>query len=209
MTMNKAGCMSGKQAGLLFNELVNEMSTELKTISSGRNKEEYTPAERRMYIRSVFALIEAIIFVMKQMALSFHPGPDCDTISDADRVFAQEQVYKLTESGDIQVHRNKITLESNIRFAFKLFARAGYISTDLDVSGAEWQALKRAIKLRDRITHPKAISDLTISNEEFNDVFTSFGWLTISFVKQFTEIANKALVTEKARGANENLDYQI
>ena len=185
---------TASEAALLFKKLVGEITEEFKTISNGRGWEEFSQSERRLYTRSVFALIEALIFVMKQMALSFHPEPDCETISQAERVFAQEQVYRLSESGDIEVHRNKVTLETNIKFSFKLFAKSGYVSATLDVSGSEWQALKKAIKVRDRITHPKKVADIEILDHEFEAVRTSLSWLTISFAKVFTDIGKKSLL---------------
>lgn len=187
------------EAALLFQKLAGEISEEFKTISNGRGWEQFSQSERRLYTRSVFALIEALIFVMKQMALSFHSEPDCETISQAERVFALEQVYRLSDSGDIEVHRNKITLETNIKFSFKLFAKSGYVSATLDVSGSEWQALKNAIKVRDRTTHPKTIADLEILDHEFEDVRTSLSWLTLSFAKVFTEIGKKSLLISQVQ----------
>lgn len=177
-------------AALLFNALITEMSEELQTISNGKSRDDLSPSERRMYVRSIFALIEALIFSMKQMALSFHPDHKCETISEAERAFAQEQTYRLTDSGDVEVHRNKISLETNIKFSFKLFGKAGYVTSNLDTSGSEWQAFKTSIKVRDRVTHPKSVSDLSISNEELGHVFKSFGWLNISFAGLFTQILN-------------------
>ncbi len=86
------------EAALLFQILTREMTEEFKTISNGRGSDKFSQAERRLYTRSVFALIEALIFVMKQMALSFHPEPNCETISQAERVFAQEQVSRAEQN---------------------------------------------------------------------------------------------------------------
>ena len=64
--------------------------------------------------------------------------------------------------------------------------------SELDVSGSEWQSFRRAIKIRDRITHPKSVSDLNISDEDYNDVSAGFGWVLISHVKLATAIVLKA-----------------
>jgi hypothetical protein len=55
-----------------------------------------------MFVRSAFATVEALIYVMKQMALRAHPDPKCPTISEAERAFAQEYEYRLTDSGDVE-----------------------------------------------------------------------------------------------------------
>jgi hypothetical protein len=129
---------------------------------------------------------------MKQIALRMHPDPKCPTISEAERAFAQELEYKLTDSGDVETRRTKISLEANLRFGFKLLAKAGTLPSELDVSGSEWQSFRRAIKIRDRITHPKSVSDLNISDEDYDDVSVGFGWVLISLIKLFTAIMLKA-----------------
>jgi hypothetical protein len=48
----------------------------------------------------------------------------------------------------------------------------------LDVSDAGWQYLKRATKVRDRLTHPKALSDLTVSDEEIRVCSAAPLWMT-------------------------------
>jgi len=180
-------------AALLFNALLNELGEELVTVSKGRDKSELSQPERRMYIRSTFATIEALTYVWKQIALEAHPDPRCPVITEAERAFAHEQEYKLTDKGDVEIRRTKIALEANIRFAFKLLAKSASISSELNVSGSEWQSLRRAIKIRDRITHPKHISDLTISDEECNDVSAAFGWVLISHIKLATDVFKQTL----------------
>jgi hypothetical protein len=163
--------------------LLSELAEEPKTILNGRQKDELSQPERRIYVRSTFASIEAVIYVIKQIALAAHPDVKCQTITEAERAFAQEQTYKLTDSGDVKIHLAKITLETNIRFSFKLLAKACEIPSKLDVSGPEWQSFQRAINVRDRITHPKVVADLTVSDTEFREVSIAFVWLLASFLK--------------------------
>ncbi len=141
-------------------------------------------------------LIEAVIYVMKQIAVEAHPDPKCPTISEAERAFAAEREVKLTAEGDVEQRAAKIPLETNIRFAFKLLAKASGVSTVLDVSGPEWQSLQRAIKVRDRITHPKTISDLAISDAELSDVVIGFRWLVTSHLKLGNDL--KAVLREQS-----------
>jgi hypothetical protein len=181
-----------KAEGERLNALLAELAQEIGTALKGKAKDKLSQPERRMYVRATFATIEAWIYVMKQIALRSHPDPNCRTISEAERAFAQEHEYKLTDSGDVEIRRTKISLEANLRFGFKLLAKAGSVPPELDVSGTEWQSFKRAIKIRDRITHPKGLSDLNIADEDFNDVTAGFGWVLISYTKLFTAIVLKA-----------------
>ena len=191
-----------KVEGELLNALLSELAKELGTILKGKDRDKLSQPERRIYVRSVFATIEAYIYVLKQIALRMHPDPKCPTISEAERAFAHEQEYRLTDSGDVITRRTKISLEANIRFAFKLLAKAGSLPSELDVSGSEWQSFRRAIKIRDRITHPKSVSDLNISDEDDKDVSVGFGWVLISHAKLFTAICSKAISEAEASAAS-------
>jgi len=180
-----------KKQGQLLNSLLAELASELATVVKGRQRDDLSQAERRMYIRSAFATIEAWIYVMKQIALRAHPDPNCATINQAERAFAQEQEYKLADSGDVEIRRTKISLQANVRFAFKLLAKAGSVEQQLNVSSSEWQAFRRAITVRDRITHPKSVSELVITDEDYNDVSVGFGMVLIAHARLMHEILLK------------------
>ena len=167
----------------LSGALVNELLTELDTIRRGKAWKELSQSERRMIVRVTFATIEAAIYVFKQFALAADFEPNGPTISEAERGFAVEREFKLMPSGDVEQRAAKISLETNIRFTFKLLVKASKAPLALDISGPQWQSLQRAIKVRDRITHPKNISDLTISDAEFPDVIVGFKWLVASLAK--------------------------
>jgi hypothetical protein len=170
-----------------FIKLIQELMAELEVIKE-KGKTKLPPAERRLFIRSSFATIEAMIFVMKQIAVVVHPDPDCQMLTQADKAFAHEQEFKLTNTGDVEIRPAKIPLEANVQFAFKLLAKSTSTSSVLDVAGHQWQAFQGAIKLRDRITHRKKLSDLPVSDEELTGASSAFHWLLTSFIKMRTEI---------------------
>jgi len=177
----------------LLSALLAELAGELHSLLKGKDRKKLSQPERRVFVRSAFATIEAEVYVMKQMAVSWHPGLKWrPTISEAERAFAQEHEYRLTDSGDVETRRAKISLEANLRFAFKLLAKAGSVPSELDVSGSEWQSFRRAIKIRDRITHPKSVSDLNISDEDYNEVTAGLRWIVVSHIKLGTAIMLKA-----------------
>jgi hypothetical protein len=186
----------------LSKALLNELARDIGAVIKGRPWNELSQSERRMLVRVIFATIEALIYVMKQIALAAHPDPKCPTISEAERAFAIERDFRLAPSGDVEQRTAKIPLETNIRFAFKLLAKAGTIPTALDVSGPEWQSLQAAIKVRDRITHPRSISDLTISDAELSGVMIGFTWVVVSHLKLGNDL--KAVLREQSETPSTN-----
>jgi hypothetical protein len=54
-------------------------------------------------------------------------------------------------------------------------------NSELDVGGSEWQSFLEAIKVRNRITHPKKTADLVVSQDDLKNVIKTFEWLDSGF----------------------------
>lgn len=84
----------------------------------------------------------------------------------------------LTENGELVTKRGaKISLKKNIQFAFRSLGKAYGITFNLDKGGQGWQQFLRAIKVRDRLTHPKILEQLTVSDDDADDVNGAATWV--------------------------------
>ena len=92
-------------------------------------------------------------------------------------LFLAEVAVDLDEKGQIKARRSKISLEKNLVFAFRIYAQACEIQYKLNKSNQGWQDLKKAIKVRDRLMHPKRVQDLTVSDEELQTVMRAYTWV--------------------------------
>jgi hypothetical protein len=63
----------------------------------------------------------------------------------------------------------KISLARNIRFAIAMNRKAHKVVERFDPNVAWWSHLKAAIKVRDRLTHPKMPEDLDVSGKDILD----------------------------------------
>ena len=119
----------------------------------------------RQLIRAIFAFIEAVTFSVKVNAAGFCLEHNLD-ISDAERFFAVDIEYVLTDKGAVVERQAHIRLAENIRFAFALQEKAHGIANRFDPSVEWWSHLKSSIKVRDRLMHPKFPEDIDISGAE-------------------------------------------
>ncbi|VVN20583.1 hypothetical protein PS619_04301 [Pseudomonas fluorescens] len=56
----------------------------------------------------------------------------------------------------------------------------------VNLTGADFEALVRSVKVRDRLMHPKSAEALKVSDEEIRDVahaFNWFGWSLMNLMK--------------------------
>ena len=88
----------------------------------------------------------------------------------------REEQYVLANNGEVRVQPKFLRLTDNLRFSFKAFAKAFGSSFELEVSGAGWDAFQRSIIVRNRITHPKTLTDLTVADSAMKDIFKAIDW---------------------------------
>ena len=125
---------------------------------------------RRIFIRSLFAYIEGTCFRLKQDVKLFKKcSPQEDSI-------ISEKSYVLDENGSIKEKDLYLRPKENIRFAFRIYAECFGSGFKLKTDGNGWNAYKRALMIRNRITHPKKNEDLKISDGEWAYIVNARTW---------------------------------
>jgi hypothetical protein len=185
----------------LFDELHHEVGTLAKVTRDGGKESWPDPValnqiERRTLTKSVFSFVEAMTFGMKSSALK--ADATVRRLSRAEQAVAAEEAYELNEQGMAIVKSARLRTLSNVRFAFRVFAKVDEASFELDVSGTGWQATQRALRIRDRLMHPKKASDLIVEDEEVRDVLNAFIWFSRQMIRLFLA-ALDALRAERDR----------
>lgn len=132
---------------------------------------------RRVFVRSVFSMIESECYRLKENTLSLirKYSFERNKFSPGDISLLEEKAYSLDNKGGIEEKSIHLKTESNLRFAFSSAAKFS-LDFKLNVSDTGWESFKKAIKIRHRVTHPKKISDLSISDEEKDSVKKAFLW---------------------------------
>lgn len=119
----------------------------------------------RQLVRSVFAYIEAVTFSAKAWSAGRCIDAGID-ITPQERYFATDTEYDLNEKGDVVEVTAKISLAKNVRFAIAMKRKAFGISESFDANVEWWSCFKHAIRVRDRLTHPKFPGDLDMTLDD-------------------------------------------
>lgn len=122
----------------------------------------------RQFIRAIFAYIEAVTFSVKAWSAGYCMENDID-ITPQERYFATDTEYELNDRGEVVETVAKISLARNIRFALSMNRKAHGVSQSFDASVEWWSCMKKAIRVRDRLTHPKMPGDLDVSGDDIVD----------------------------------------
>jgi len=140
---------------------------------------------RRIFIRSLFAYIEGTCYRLKQDVKLFKkPSPKEDS-------FISEKTYALDEKGSIKERDFYLRPEGNLRFAFRIYAECFGSDFKLKTDGNGWDAYKRALVIRNRITHPKKIEDLKIPDGEWTCIANARTWFDDEY-KRLLKFRKKA-----------------
>jgi hypothetical protein len=96
----------------------------------------------------------------------------------------------------VRVPKAKITLQDNLRFTFHLMERLTG-SPVVDYGGAQWQALMESIGVRDRLTHPRDLDAMRVTDSELVKVSEAFRFLVRLYdfhaMTGVAEVASKIL----------------
>lgn len=152
----------------LLGELKDDVDRCGNTLDFGNLESEEDEFWRRMYVRSSFACIEGMTYRLKQVAHAAHKSKKC--------TFSEKEVPLIKEEKFLR-------FMDNIEFVFKITARAIDSDHKLAVGDNEWDLLRRASKIRDRLMHPKTTRDLFVSVDELHIVGRAFDWLSVQIVE--------------------------
>lgn len=127
----------------------------------------------RLYVRTVFAALEGIIQVMKSGALLFDEVNEPRVLSPEDVALLKEADSQIGSKGQVEIKKKKISLLPNFEYALHTYARVRRMHVVLDKGGTGWDALRKAISVRDRLTHPRKIEDMAVGLDELKTIETA------------------------------------
>lgn len=160
---------------------VSTLSEDVRS-ASGLSSIKDTQFVRRTYVRAVFALVEGNINLMADIILRAHERNEIKlTVEEISPL--REESYELSEQGKTIAKPRFFKLQSRLRFVLELFPRLYDRTHSVDTSVQGWNKFKEAIKLRNRITHPRDKSSFYVTDEELDTLELAREWFNDSMEK--------------------------
>lgn len=162
-----------------------------------------SPRRRRAYIRTAFAAIEALTFMLKREALrSGDANPGLYTLGE--RSMLLEESYAIGSRGDVVASPKFTPTPANFRFAVDMMMRATLPGFTIHVGVPGWEALKKATIIRNRLVHPKSAAEMSVSDDDLKVVQDAFFWVNDSTVQSLAQ-AVEILIKETGQPASPEL----
>jgi hypothetical protein len=146
-----------------------------------------TPYARRALVRTFFAAVEAVSFQLRQVTLASAAG--MNYLSPAEVMLLREQRYLLDDKGQPKIVDQFLRFPNSLLLSLQTYAKNHGATFKVDKSTSGWQALKRAIRRRHNVTHPKSLACLTVSDADVQDLTQASQWWQDTLMSLFEACA--------------------
>jgi hypothetical protein len=120
---------------------------------------------RRQYARAAAALVEGFVSMLKQDCL-LNP----EDFLPEEVLMLKEKVPILKDNGEVCLGDRFVGIEPNLRFAVSAYAKRSGVTFKLDCSQSSWQEFGRLFKIRNRISHPRNLEELSVTDNEMDSI---------------------------------------
>ena len=138
---------------------------------------------RRIAIRSIFSSIEILLSDVSAFLVRRLPPPaDSAPHEGKQRYFLElcalsDITYEIKQNGKLAIKPRRIQFKNRVLFVLNMLDKT--IGGSVRPTGIEgWQQFQDAVKIRDRITHPKTKGDLSVSQEDYHTALKALRWFT-------------------------------
>lgn len=132
-------------------------------------------ANRRFYVRAVFALVEAVVEQHKRLLLDLAEGARI-SLAVAVREALSEQAPLVKDNGAVMYREQYLQLERKLRAVYRAAGEAFQQPLAVSFGDAGWQSFRAALDVRDRITHPKTYQDCHVDGDALDTVNRGHDW---------------------------------
>ena len=149
---------------------------------------------RRTYVRALATFVEAWINAIKRLCTeAAHVA--IQPLSDAELALLRDVSFDLNEKGEAVKKVKFLKFDQNFRFTFAADAKLMGSDVVLRTDQNGWTLFRNLIRLRNRLTHPRAAADLSVSDTELDNAEHAGDW----FMMVTKELYDDAVKSYRAK----------
>lgn len=142
-------------------------------VSQARQRMENDPTEshRREFVRATCSAIEAQSWQLKMYVIENVLTKKTTSIHDISAL--KEESYAINDKGEIYVQPRAYSVKVGLRLVYSILKRHG-VPVHIDFGSADWKNIDAAVKIRNRVMHPKCMGDISVSKAEAECCYNAF-----------------------------------
>ncbi len=147
-----------------------------------------TQTWRRAYVRSIFAVFEAVLAFLKRQVQLAQAGEDL-CLTPSQQKWLDESSSSVGRDGRLKRRSHRLPFLKDVPFTFKMFASSACFSVKINKAGPGWTALAKSSEVWQRVTVPRTSADAIVTDEEVESLNTAYDW----FMKTYECLLQKSL----------------
>lgn len=140
---------------------------------------------RRLYVRAVFALIEALVEQHKRLLLHL-TSTNIIALPAGTAEALSERAFLVNDNGAVAEREQFLNLARKLRAVYRAAGEGFGEVLPNDFGGQGWASFREAIRVRDRLTHPRTFQDCHVDEDDLLQVDQAEAWyrlLNTEFVR--------------------------
>ena len=143
-----------------YNELASDVD-HAKNLDTNTCSEAFI---KRTYTRAYFAMVEGVISQLAMLTIEINDAAERLT-SDEIALLSLLEPF-VSDNGRVKTRKRKTPMKQQLLHTLKCFCKVVESDVNIDTGNHQWDAFLRSMGIRDRITHPKHLSSLAISDDD-------------------------------------------
>ena len=143
---------------------------------------EFTTADfaARTIVRTMAAEFEAQLFLLQGILLHLHKRGKLSLLPE-EVVVLRGKAYSLSHTGEIKSSEKFSPFTANLLFTIKLCGEKFNGSVFADTQDDNWQHVLKFVRIRNRLMHPRTMSDVQISERDVESLNRAQDWIRKAF----------------------------
>jgi hypothetical protein len=138
-------------------------------------KRDDTQFARRTLIRTLFAFVEGLTNQLSSVAAA-SATMTSGILSSEELAALREESYEVDDEGRVRTRATQIAIRRRVRLALRCYPRIHGSTFTADFGGVGWEQFQGALRIRNRLTHPRTERDLSVSDADMSTVGAASGW---------------------------------
>lgn len=132
----------------------------------------------RTMVRTLSAEFEAQIYLLEQFLIGLNEAsPEVFKISSDELQVLKGQSLSIKSNGGISVSQKFYPFRERLLFVLRVASRVINSAAKPDTCCLNWASVKEFVDIRNRITHPKRVNELHITEEEVDHLNRAQDWI--------------------------------
>ena len=138
----------------------------------------------RSLVRAHFALIEGLSFQLRQVTLA--SLIDTDFLTSAEIALLREERYSIDSSGNPKTQEVFNSFLPSLLFSIRCYLKNHGASYQVNTTCDGWLSMQKAVKIRNRVTHPKNVESLELSDQDLKNFRDAAIWWKNTMLEMFS-----------------------